>query len=72
MENIFNCKFVSGKLKPSDETPEFKWVTTNEARIMFTHLVFSFRLKNYLIFRNKISYDSFKSPSYEYLFPRDF
>lgn len=68
----FNCKFVSGELKPSDETPELKWVTSDEALIMFTHPVFRLRLKNYLNFKNKISYDSFKSQPFEHLFSRDF
>lgn len=64
----FICDYISGLPKISNETCEVIWVKPEEAIKIFTHPVFSLRLKNCLNYKGCIFYHSFTTQPYRELF----
>ena len=68
----FICDYTDGVPRISNETSEVVWMKPSEALKLFTHPVFSLRLKNFLDFKGEIFYHSFTSQPYEHLFSDKF
>ena len=68
----FICDYTDGVPRISNGTSEVVWMKPSEALKLFTHPVFSLRLKNFLDFKGDIFYHSFTSQPYEHLFSDKF
>ncbi len=68
----FQCDYVGGCPRTSDETSEVVWVKPEEARALFADPVFSLRLKNFFNDNGIVSYHAFTTQPYEHLFSSDY
>ena len=61
----FEARYLSGDLRPSDETPDVRWVSVDEALRLVTHAAVSQSLRDMLARHDEVIYRAYRNHPYE-------
>ncbi len=62
---LFQATYVSGALKPSDETPEVRWADAETALRLITHPALNLNLRDLLRAEDQVRYDAYQIDPFE-------
>ena len=61
----FEARYLSGDLRPSEETPDVRWVSVDEAQRLVTHAAVSQSLRDMLARHDEVIYRAYRNHPYE-------
>lgn len=62
---LFQAAYVSGELRPSEETPEVRWADPATALRLITHPALRRNLRDLLQDAERVGYDAYRTEPYE-------
>ena len=68
---VFQAKYISGELRPSDETPEVRWADAPTALRLITHPALLLNLGDWLRDDSRLRYDAYRAEPFELAESRD-